>query len=104
MIVESKENVIDLTFLDAAEEKILYTVLIILNRPLIIEYYLRIRDISNFIICADGAANRLYDIIDKNKPKYKLNYQMYLSNIYFLNILYCFIFIHEFKYYILHLF
>lgn len=69
MIVESEENVIDLTFLDKNEQKNIYTVLIILNRPLIVDYYLSIREISNFIICADGAANRIYDIIDKNKPE-----------------------------------
>jgi hypothetical protein len=61
-------NIIDLRFLDVLEEKIRYTVLIILNRPLIKEFYLRLMNLSNFIICADGAANRLYQILDKNNP------------------------------------
>ena len=69
MMVENSTNIVDLTFLDAKKEITRYTVLIILNRPLIKEFYLRLRDLSNFIICADGAANRLYDIMDKNCDK-----------------------------------
>lgn len=69
MMVEKNENIVDLTFLDAKDEKIKYTVLIVLNRPLIREFFLRIRNISDFIMCADGAANRIYDIIDKNDQK-----------------------------------
>lgn len=65
-MVDNNENVIDLRYLDASEEKMRYNVLIILNRPIIKEFYLSLRELSNFIICADGAANRLYDIIDKN--------------------------------------
>jgi len=74
MIVDNIDNIniVDLRFLDANEEKIRYTVLIILNRPLIKEFYLRIRELSNFIICADGAANRLYEILDKTNQRYFL--------------------------------
>jgi hypothetical protein len=68
-MVEAETNIVDFTFLDAKEEKIKYTVLIILNRPIIRDFYFKLRNLSNFIICADGAANRLYDIIDKNNPK-----------------------------------
>ena len=68
-MVEMIENIVDFSFLDAKDEKIKYTVLIVLNRPLIKEFYLKIRDISDFIICADGAANRIYDIIDKNEQR-----------------------------------
>lgn len=69
MMVEKKENIVDLSILDAKDEKIKYTVLIVLNRPLIKEFYFRIRDLSDFIICADGAANRIYDIMDKSNPR-----------------------------------
>jgi thiamine pyrophosphokinase len=69
MMVEKNENIVDLSFLDAKDENMKFTVLIILNRPLIKEFYLRIREISDFIMCADGAANRIYDIIDKNDQK-----------------------------------
>lgn len=68
-MVESDTNIVDLSFLDAKEEKTKYTVLIILNRPLIKEFYFRLRELSNFIICADGAANRLYDIMSKDNIK-----------------------------------
>lgn len=68
-MVEKNENIVDLTFLDAKDEKLKYTVLIILNRPLIKEFYFRIREISDFIMCADGAANRIYDIMDKNDQR-----------------------------------
>lgn len=69
MMVEKNENIVDLSILDAKDEKIKYTVLIVLNRPLIKEFFLRIREISDFIMCADGAANRIYDIIDKNDQR-----------------------------------
>lgn len=69
MLVENKENIVDLTFLDPKEDKFIFNVLIILNRPLIKEFYLRWRGLSNFIMCADGAINRLYDILDKNDIK-----------------------------------
>jgi len=41
MLVENKENIVDLTFLDPKEDKFIFNVLIILNRPLIKEFYLR---------------------------------------------------------------
>ena len=68
-MVEKNENIVDLSFLDAKDEKLKYTVLIILNRPLIKEFYFRIREIADFIMCADGAANRIYDIMDKNDQR-----------------------------------
>ncbi len=68
-MVEKYENIVDFSFLDAKDEKMKFTVLIVLNRPIIKEFFLRIREISDFIICADGAANRIYDIIDKTDTK-----------------------------------
>lgn len=68
-MVDSINNIVDLSFLDLKDEKIKYSVLILLNRPIIKEYYLKLRELSNFIICADGAANRLYDITKLDKIK-----------------------------------
>lgn len=60
-MVESNENIIDLSFFDITEKKNLYTVLIILNRPIIKNLYLKLKEKVDFVICADGAANRMYD-------------------------------------------
>ena len=54
-------NVIDFTFLDSNEKKYDYTVLIILNRPIITEQYKDLIQKVDYVICADGAANRIYD-------------------------------------------
>lgn len=66
---EYDNNIVNLAFLDSKDEKIRFTVLIILNRPIIKECYMKLRELSNFIICADGAANRLFDIMDKTHPE-----------------------------------
>jgi uncharacterized Rossmann fold enzyme len=60
-MVESNENIVDLSFFDSTEKKNLYTVLIILNRPIIKQLYLKLKEKVDFVICADGAANRMYD-------------------------------------------
>lgn len=65
-MVESSENTIDLTFLDSLEKQS-FTVLIILNRPIIKELYYKLKDKIDFIICADGAANRVYDDFKDDK-------------------------------------
>ncbi len=60
-MVDLQENVIDFSFFDATEKKNIYTVLIILNRPIIKNLFLKLREKVDYIICADGAANRMYD-------------------------------------------
>ena len=60
-MVESVDNIIDFSFFDVPEKKNLYTVLIILNRPIIENLYLKLKEKVDFVICADGAANRMYD-------------------------------------------
>jgi thiamine pyrophosphokinase len=58
--MENSENIINFSFLDTNEKK-RFTVLIILNRPIIKNLFLKIREKVDYIICADGAANRMYD-------------------------------------------
>ncbi len=41
--------------------------MILLNRPIIVSQYTQLRKISNYVICADGAANRLYELKDRDK-------------------------------------
>jgi hypothetical protein len=60
-MVESVDNIIDFSFFDVPEKKNLYSVLIILNRPIIESLYLKLKEKVDFVICADGAANRMYD-------------------------------------------
>jgi hypothetical protein len=60
-------NMINLTFFDHKERVYSYTVLIILNRPILKEMFLQLKDKVNHIICADGAANRMYDDLGINK-------------------------------------
>jgi hypothetical protein len=60
-MVDAQENVIDFSFFDIPEKRNLYTVLIILNRPIIKDLFMKLRDKIDFVICADGAANRMYD-------------------------------------------
>jgi thiamine pyrophosphokinase len=59
--MEDNINTIDFTFLDQAEKQYDYTVLIILNRPIHKDQYKDLKDKVDYIICADGAANRMYD-------------------------------------------
>jgi hypothetical protein len=59
--MEDNVNTIDFTFLDQTDKKYHYTVLIILNRPILKEQYIDLKDKVDYIICADGAANRMYD-------------------------------------------
>jgi hypothetical protein len=54
-------NVIDFSFLDTNEKKYDYTVLIILNRPIFTEQYKDLIQKVDYVICADGGANRIYD-------------------------------------------
>jgi hypothetical protein len=66
-MVDAQENVIDFSFFDIPEKRNLYTVLIILNRPIIKDLFMKLRDKVDFVICADGAANRMYDNLGYQK-------------------------------------
>ena len=44
-----------------------YTVMIILNRPILVEQYKKLRSICDYVICADGAANRLYELVEREQ-------------------------------------
>ena len=66
-MVESVDNVIDFSFLDMIEKRNLFTILIILNRPIIKQLFLKLKEKVDFIICADGAANRMYDNLGYEK-------------------------------------
>lgn len=65
-------NLIEFPNLSTENKKYLYTVMIILNRPVCVEQYIMLRKISDYVICADGAANRIYEL--KDKDKYKPSY------------------------------
>lgn len=53
-------NLVDLSILEQSSEK--NAVLIVLNRPINKQQFQLLRSKSKFVICADGAANRLFDI------------------------------------------
>lgn len=66
--MEKIKNLIDFSFLDINEtKKQISSVLIILNRPINKEMFIELRPNIDFIICADGAANRMYDNLAKDK-------------------------------------
>ena len=56
-----KETIINFPFLDIKKKSESFNIMIILNRPIIFEQYKHLRKNCDFVICADGAANRLYD-------------------------------------------
>jgi len=66
-MVDCLDNIIDFSFFDTKEKNNAYTVLIILNRPIIKNLYLKLKDKIDFVICADGAANHMYDNLGKEK-------------------------------------
>jgi hypothetical protein len=61
--MDSNSNCIDFSFLDVEEKKYIYTVMIVLNRPLVKEFYMDLKNKTDYIICADGGANRIYDCL-----------------------------------------
>jgi hypothetical protein len=65
--MDKSTNIIDFTFLDTDEKRYLKTVLIILNRPILPQMYLDLKSKIDLIICADGAANRMYDDLGRDK-------------------------------------
>jgi hypothetical protein len=66
-MVESLNNIVDLTFFDTDEKTYDYTILIVLNRPIRKNMFLMLKDKVDHIICADGAANRLYDDLEEDR-------------------------------------
>jgi hypothetical protein len=60
-------NIIDLSLFDNPEKTYTYSVLIVLNRPIITEQFLELKNKADYIIAADGAANRMYDNLGTNK-------------------------------------
>lgn len=60
-------NVINFTFLAAEKPSYSYTIMILLNRPIILSQFTQLRKISNYVICADGAANRLYELKERDR-------------------------------------
>ena len=66
-MVDSYDNLVDFSFLDSSEKKNIFNVLIILNRPIIPKLFLKLKEKVDFIICADGASNRMYDDLGYEK-------------------------------------
>lgn len=60
-------NLIEFDNLSSDDKKYDYTVMIILNRPINIEQYTRLRKICDYVICADGAANRLFKLKERDQ-------------------------------------
>jgi hypothetical protein len=54
-------NIIDFGFFNNPEKSFNYSILIVLNRPIIKEQFLDIRKKVDYVVVADGAANRMYD-------------------------------------------
>jgi hypothetical protein len=62
-----QSNIINFSCLGSEKPLYLQTILIILNRPILTEQYYHYRKISDYVICADGAANRLYELSEREK-------------------------------------
>ena len=60
-------NILDLSLFDSLEKGYTYSVLIVLNRPIVKEQFLEIRSKVDYIIAADGASNRMYDSLSIHK-------------------------------------
>lgn len=67
-----RANLIEFQSLCKEDSKYTYTVMIILNRPIFVEQYTKLRNFCNYVICADGAANRLYEL--KEREQYQIIY------------------------------
>jgi thiamine pyrophosphokinase len=68
--VDQATNTIDFSFLDNESsdyKPFCYSVMIILNRPIIIDQYLILKSKSDYVVCADGAANEVFDSMIKDK-------------------------------------
>jgi hypothetical protein len=60
-------NIIDFSLFDSPEKTYTYSVLIVLNRPIVTEQFLELKNKVDYIIAADGAANRMFDNLGSNK-------------------------------------
>jgi hypothetical protein len=60
-------NLIEFQNLCNEENKYFYTVMIILNRPIFVAQYSKLRNFCDYVICADGAANRLYELKEREQ-------------------------------------
>jgi len=67
------ENTIHLNFLNKENKGFGHTIMIILNRPIHREQFVNLREISNYVICADGAANRMHELANSDKPEFYPN-------------------------------
>lgn len=70
---EIKENYINLASIlnyddDAFDDSDdCLNILIVLNRPIIKEQYIQLRKSAKYVICADGAANQMYQTLGVEK-------------------------------------
>ena len=65
--MEENINIVDFSFLDQNDRRYTHTVLIVLNRPILKEQFVDLKNKVDYVICADGAANRMYDDLGTDK-------------------------------------
>jgi hypothetical protein len=65
--MNSVNNLVDMTIFDSKEKRYKYTILIVLNRPILKEFFLSIREKVDHMICADGGANRIFDALGEDR-------------------------------------
>jgi len=59
-------NIITFSNIVSESPSYIYTIMIILNRPIHEEQFKIFRKMTDYVICADGAANRLYELKEKD--------------------------------------
>lgn len=60
-------NYIKYSYIASDKPQYSYTIMIVLNRPILVSQFSHYRNISDYVICADGAANRLYELKERDK-------------------------------------
>jgi thiamine pyrophosphokinase len=60
-------NLIEFGNLSSESKKYQYNIMIVLNRPVYVDQYILLRKLTDYVVCADGAANRLYELEQREK-------------------------------------
>ena len=65
-MVELKNN-INFNFLDVPKKSKSFIIIILLNWSFDLDIYIHLYKLSDLVICADGASNKLYDLNEERK-------------------------------------